>query len=571
MWRSDFFCMTPEQNHHHTAGMSYFAVHTTFLLAFFSLLSEWIPLDHVSWFALYQGLSFGTLAFSIFYIGQAFYWRPGWSWVITWTLLPLAFAHCGLALAIADYPHHEVAACGLGILFFASLAERKLRQATLFFVLALLVREDVGFHLAAILGLHVCYRWIVLRTQWSQLKYEWTFLFLAITSSSLALGFQSYGFPVGNTFFRTYVGSGEVSAFERVSQNFSRFLEKRSYLWAPWLATLLWSGFRRDLGLALALFAYLPWALLNFHGTREEAGSLFAYYGYPFLFSFAWVLLSLPWRGRPASPGAPFALLAICGVSLIGFGQHRVKNFFQNALPKAEFHHGREGTKVLKELQLSDSQNPDLRFDGATLSLGEGLIPKNSWVATCPTKRPPDLMLFWRNSFDVGHINRELLSLPKCEVWEVLGTPLRLVHGSNFRLPKSVQARLQPFPRLGASHQSIGARSLPGGHFEMQCGENSTRQLLLPLAGLPPGRLSIRYDLQCRRLDSEDKSFKFFWSTQTETPAAQVPLTLASTAMTLILEIPNQEKERKGILMPPPQCHITLVDCHFSWKPLQEP
>lgn len=571
MWRSGFFCMTPEQGHHTTAGMSYFAVHTTILVGIFSLLSNWVSFDHVTWFAVYQGLSFGLLAYSIYFIGRVFYWRPGWGWAIIWTLLPLAFVHSGLAIAVADYPHLEVAACGPGILFFANLIRKAWRQAFLWMFLAVIVREDVGFHLAAILGLHLTYFWFKNESDRVRLRRQIQFLCMALAASLILLVLQKVAFPLESTFHQTYVSLGsEEGGLNRMARNFQRFLEHRAYLWAPWLVAVAWSIVRRDGVLGLALGAYLPWTVLNLHGTREEPGSLFAYYGYPFFFSFAWIVLSPAWSSTIRASRAPWVLLTCCCLSAVALGKARMISFFHNAKPKPEFRQGMLAREVLKKFDLHRETAGRGFVDGAVLSLGEALIPAGSWVSRPPMAKSPSFILTWRDSFDQGHVNRELLQWRQPQAWELGETPLRLLQSEGYLIPEGVRPLLRPVPLVKATQRSVGARELPEGHFEMQPQGENQPQLSLQFLRLSSGKLNLRYTVEIKRLDPENRAIRMLWTGHEEAMETRCNLSPGDAEMAFELRIPTKEPKLEGLLVPPAGAHIIVLDCQLMWEPAEE-
>lgn len=563
MWRATPLCLTPLQDHHVLNGGSYYQVHLTLLAGLFSVISSLVPVNHIVWFALYQGLSFGLLAYSIFYIGQAFYRSDRLFAPWLWCLLGTAFAHSGLALAMANYPHHELAASGLQILFFALLLQKRIALASLCFGLALLVREDVGFHLCAILGLLTVYRW--LRGEpWKGYRIQAIFMLLAFLASLAAILLQKLAFPGGIVFSHTYLGDADTRGWPRIWGNLQLLLECRHYLWMPLLATLLFSLFRRDPVLLLAVLAYLPWALLNLHGTRPEPGTLFAYYAYPFLNSLAWILLSPQLGG--AREGRPqranlVAFALVIALSNWGLGRIEFDVFLRNITLTWRT------TDAIRQLPVFWERLPlrsdNMLADSAVVSLAGPHLPVHTWICAEPEKAQLDRVLFWEGSMDLGYVQEALLRMGETRAYRLAHTRLGLAVKEGHLLPEAVRELLVPTSHLWATHRLLGGVPRPQGHYRLTSGPREHPFLLTAFRRPPAPRVVLRYGLFCHSLP-EDQGW---WIVRSRAGAGQapqevrLPLSPGECQIEVPLDFPDPQARNLEITHSlPAYCEVTALD-----------
>lgn len=570
MWRATPFCLTPHQDAYVLDGTSYYSTHLTLLAGLFSATSYLVPTNHIIWFALYQGLSFGILAYSIFYIGQTFYWRTGTKFLALWFCLATGFANSGFSIAIATYPHHETASSGLQILFFAFLLQRRIRLASLWFCLALLVREDVGFHLCAILGLLTVYK-ILRRESFEEYRYEALFMVLAFLGSFAAIMTQKLGYPGGDVFYHTYLGDPATRGWGRIWGNFQRLLELRQYLWLPVATTFLFAVGRRDFVLFLALAAYLPWTLLNLHGTRPEPGTLFAYYAYPLFNSFAWILLSkqlTPQQraSRHDETAAIVGFIAIILTSTWGLGIRDVRTFIQNSIPSPAIFSAMRIHPFFESLQTAKLEANELRVDSAIVCAADRSIPPLTWL--CGNKSVLDLkvMLFWHDYIDLGFVNKQLILMQQPRVHLVDKTKVAIATKSNFVLSQSTQQMLVPMTRLWASHRLWGGRELTNGRFEIATGTAPQLFLRLYLLEPPGATLRVRYSIDCSTLNDKDSSLLITSTAASGTPPQETKVTLTpgKSVTEIVLEFPDEAAKSLEIsLTAPAETKLLVEECEF--------
>ncbi|MBX3167116.1 MAG: hypothetical protein KF760_06880 [Candidatus Eremiobacteraeota bacterium] len=374
---------------------TYMQVHMTWLAALFSLVSYAVPVDHVSWFAFYMGCSFGLLAFSVYYAGIKLVGGYGpWTWAFIGTCL----AQCGLSIEVAQYPHHEIAAVGLMTLFWTEFLRRRRFSSALFFLLAVSVREDVGFHICALLTLLWLYK-VALRQSDPGRGWAAVFAMAGFAFSLLDLGVQRWAFSHNSTFATTYAQGSASEAWLRVQQHLLYMLHHRAYLWAPLLMTVLIAIRRRSLVLLLAVAAYLPWLLLHLQAVREPVATLFGYYAYPFYNPIVWILFapveqgSLDrWGGRTIAR----EFLGVLVVSLLALASQNpgsIRAYCLRIWPRPEIRANMVARRQLAKLDVSQWPEVSTMGDSAVFSLAPWVFP----VRLQPTGPAPRMLFFWRD------------------------------------------------------------------------------------------------------------------------------------------------------------------------------
>jgi uncharacterized membrane protein len=272
---------------------SFYGIHIAPIISLVSALSFALPLDRVETFALYSGTSQGLLGFFMYRILNRWWFTPTPVGLLFATILSISFALNGLAISIASYPHFEIIipALLLGSLYF--LLEGRNICAAITTGLALLVREDAGFQLVALLGVLITFNYfngVSLRSQ----KWLCVFLAIAFLYSCMALGAQRLLFPSFDTFTWVYGNppSGHET-LELIAQRSVQIGKTRGYLWIP---LVLMGGaailFRAPY-VIVGIIAPLPWLCLQLLAHSEIAGTLQAYYAYPVMLSLGWVAVSL--------------------------------------------------------------------------------------------------------------------------------------------------------------------------------------------------------------------------------------------------------------------------------------
>jgi hypothetical protein len=180
--------------------------------------------------------------------------------------------------------------------------------------LALLTREDAGFHIATFLAAILTIR----RSQGLECKREravFAFLSIAAFYSVTAMALQRWAFPDHSSFARIYAGD---PSFAHVTPQLliTRLLGwsiYRSYALVPGAVCVLWAVMRRNPILAAGYISTLPWLAVHLVAVSALAGTLSSDYAFPLLVASFWPLLGALETKRTAALGHR-------GEAVIGFG-----------------------------------------------------------------------------------------------------------------------------------------------------------------------------------------------------------------------------------------------------------
>ena len=180
-------------------------------------------------------------------------------------------------------------------------------------LLALLTREDAGFHIAILLAVILTIRrWQGLEREGERAKLG--FLAIAALYSVTAMALQCWAFPDQSSFARIYAGE---PAFTHVTPQLlmTRLLGwsiYRSYALWPAAVCVLWVARRSNPTLAAGYISTLPWLAIHLVAVSALAGTLSSYYAFPLLVASFWPLLGALETKRAAALGRR-------GEAVIGF------------------------------------------------------------------------------------------------------------------------------------------------------------------------------------------------------------------------------------------------------------
>jgi hypothetical protein len=560
-WRSGLAEMPP------ALGLvpNFLQVHTAWLSVLFSSLSYLIPADHVSWFAFYMGCSYGLIAFSAYYAGIKLVggYKP---W--TWALLGTCLSQSGLSLAVAGYPHVEVAAIGLMTMFWVELARKRLHTAVLFFLLAVLVREDIGFHFTALLGL-LCLDSIWRRRPFSEWRW-WAAAGLAgILWSVLSLLFQKAMFPAGASFAKAY-GAGSLSqVWERMQRHVLYMISHRAYLWAPLLLTLCLALTRRSRTLLLALLAYLPWLLLHLQSSLDAVGTLFGYYAFPFYNSLVWVLIAPYIEGSLERLGrrrVALEFLSVCLLSSLAFAfQHRgsTTTLFREFLPDRGIGDGARARAYLAGLEPAKLANLGLKADSPTYSLAPRTLPAR--LQSPDDSNPVQALLYWRDSgYERERVFQNLIRMDHPKVYTFQNSRMCLaISGSGSEID-SFLSDWTPSTFLWATHYTA-ARFDSDGTVRSE-GTTSKEWLLKTYTDeLSGGRYQLTYTVKAKLGEpSRPASVEAVISSRM-VPIVETKLPLAAGVQKIGLKftIPSAVPACALGLKFPENAEVQVTDCEF--------
>lgn len=284
---------------------SFFLSHTSLIFLPFSGLSWLLPVGRVEWYANFQGLVYASCTLGVGVCARGLLTTAkakltAYKEVAIVLGLALIFSSNGIIWASIGVPHFEMLICGLALLFMHNLLRYMEQKSTgscmwmwVLWVLLISVREDAGFHLAAIL-LIVCTYYLFAGIPFCQWKTPLFWALLSVLASVFLIVWQKLYFPGDDALGRVYLGDPPMEHLQPslLMERFKYFLTHRIYIWLPWVVVCLIAAVRRNLMLTVGLLAYVPWFWLNFLAASLIPSSLQGYYAYPLFLSQVWVLLS---------------------------------------------------------------------------------------------------------------------------------------------------------------------------------------------------------------------------------------------------------------------------------------
>ncbi|HEY0946620.1 MAG TPA: hypothetical protein VGD81_15180 [Opitutaceae bacterium] len=315
---------------------SFYSTHYSPLLWLFSLPTYLLPVSPVVWLACLEALKHGGIAALSWCCIRAIPWqrgplarKPGNAGAtpalpiaaLAAAVVLLAPFH-GILLACIAYPHFETWFVPLALGFFWMLFRGKILPASLFFVAALLVREDVGFHLCGLLVVSSAAMCLARRQCDREIARWLGFAAAGFAASCSAVVLMKLLFPGDDAFTRVYLGDPPFAhlRWPRIAHILTVHFEQRGYIWMPVVVYALWAATSRAWWVLIGYAAFVPWFLFNFCAATINPATLSLYYAYPFAFALLWPLvgrLGFDGASRPARVLAWTA--AAFAVSIAGY------------------------------------------------------------------------------------------------------------------------------------------------------------------------------------------------------------------------------------------------------------
>lgn len=316
VWRSGLELKDPAAVRFIPDG-SFLRTHLSPFLYLPNALSYVFSLGPTYWYSIVYGLLHASLTLGVFYWVRKLL---GISVVASMlaALLAVLFAFNGNAAVSLQLPHYEIAIPAFILLVLSLLAAEKYRMALTMLIVTLTLREDAGLHFAALLAPTLIVRRLLGQQQWALDRWAWRFAVVAICYSIAAFAVQRTLYGNNGMLVENYLGS---PVFAHVTQalidgRLSVYLHERSYIWAPFLASIAWAALMRNPLIPLGFVGGLPWLVLHFLAKVPVVGGMAWYYGFPLIVGIAWPLLAV-WWWRNGAPSMRERRLAVAGFALI--------------------------------------------------------------------------------------------------------------------------------------------------------------------------------------------------------------------------------------------------------------
>ncbi len=309
---------------------SYYTVHFTPLLGLISLVSFFVPVGMVTWFASFHASIFSLLSAAAWLLAGDQCRRSGWPAIVVASLLAVLFGLNGIALGQVCYPHYEFIGPSFICLAIALYCTKWRRLGFICLVLGVLSREDAGLHAATLFGLLWGYETLTGRsTGLLPRRVLGQFTIISLLAGIGCMLCQKLFFPGSGIFSQSFLGDpvyGHVNASFLATRTLALLTTTLNVV-LPFLLAGITTIVLREPVFLLGFVAFIPWLLLNFLGPRDAPGALQLYYAFPFALSLFVAMaaalhsLRLQQLSGPAGRLAPLLLaLAFPLISIIGFG-----------------------------------------------------------------------------------------------------------------------------------------------------------------------------------------------------------------------------------------------------------
>jgi hypothetical protein len=307
---------------HVLGGGSFLATHVTPIFWITGQLRRLLPLSDAQFFAVFIGFCQALPAAGVFWLLRSGFRLASPLSVLAAAAIAIAFSFNGLALAISRYPHFEILIVGSAILFAVALFLRRHAIAAVWFAICLATREDAGLVLFGLLFVLIVLdrRYgAPLRSQRAAIAFAAIALGYSIAAFSLQLALAAGESPLA----RIYLGAPPFAAISAatIATRLFVYLFYRTYLLLPAVIAVCWAAAARNPYIVAGYAVCLPWALLHLTARTKMAGTLSAYYAYPFMIAAFWPLLGvlLERRRRGVAGGAAVPLLAFAAMLAASF------------------------------------------------------------------------------------------------------------------------------------------------------------------------------------------------------------------------------------------------------------
>ena len=414
---------------------SFYGIHFTPMLTLVSQISWLLPLDRVGVFATFIGLSHGLMGLVMYRILIRWRCPTDAPWIAVATVLSVGFALNGLALSITNYPHYEILVPSLFLLVLWLMLQKRLLAAWLIGMLALWIREDVGFHFVAVLGLLIVYR--RLRGHSFRLQKELlVFSAFCLAYSMAALTLPTYLYPTLKTFQWVYAGRPPFAHLtpDLILHRLIFLVDERPYVWLPLGGILLSAAILRSGYVAIGAVAFLPWLGLQLSAAHNGPGTLSIHYPYPLILGIGWVAIAFSRYSNIRQPSRRHYLAAACfGVVVAStfVSNQTLGNFLRNSFPREFAWRPQPSINFANALGESTQFLGNMRADTAIISLAPSAFSPTNWLRPqeWDDRKPDsnvDTIVYFKHGFESEKIVTQKAAMRQAIPYLVPGTNIRL-------------------------------------------------------------------------------------------------------------------------------------------------
>jgi hypothetical protein len=431
---------------------SFLTIHIVPIFLVTGVMRSLLPVSDAQFFAGFIGFCQALPGIAVFWLLRSGFGMRRPAGLAIATLLGTAFSFNGLALAIARYPHFEMLAVGSFALFAVALFLKRPVLAGAFFALCLATREDVGLHIFAVLFVYIALnRWR--GVGWRDQRTEIAFALAAFAYSGAILLAQAALSTGPTPVARIYFGDPPFAhlAIDTTVARLLGYALFRAYIILPAAVAAIWAILTRNPYIIVGYVAFLPWGLLQLVAQSDIAGTLSAYYAYPFMIASFWPLLGvlLEWRrrgveGRTAAPMLAFAAMIAVSFTAVSWqlnpgGLELPGDFFD---PPSQI---RQATteRAIAEISRSRPLLGTVRIEAGIVAIAPDDFLPSETIASGDSLLP-DTIVYFSEGYEAERAGQLAAAARLVRRYRVPGTSLRLATDRDIPANSALGALLAP-------------------------------------------------------------------------------------------------------------------------------
>ncbi len=419
-------------------GASFYEFHISPIFTVFALTAGRLIGSPPHAFAAFMGLSQAMAALAVFWaLAGPVRMRP-----VAAAGLATIFACSGLVIAILRFPHQELFLAAAIMLFLVAFHQRRYGLAAAMMLIALLTREDGGFHIAGLLATVIVARRVLGMRRPDEPAMAW-FLAAALLASIAALAIQRVLFPEASSFARIYAG---VPAFAHlgwaeVAQRLAGWSIFRAYAVLPMLVAIAWALTKRRPYLLAGYVSVVPWLALQLCALSPLPATLSGYYAFPLLFAGFWTLLGALGDEPKADPllrreiAIGFGLVLAASFVMLPAQQNPNKTgLIESLAPPPGPAQQRRIEQAAAMIAAQRAKLGNLVVDDGTVSLSlDRFGPQETFYPG--THRRIDTVVFFPGAFRMPEVTAAIAHNGLALRYAISGTPIRIASNRALDLP----------------------------------------------------------------------------------------------------------------------------------------
>jgi hypothetical protein len=389
----------------------YFSEHVSPILWVTNAISFIVPLAKFDYYAACIATIYALYAAGVYRAWQLCDARVTAAGTLVAILVALAATFGGIGVVALGLPHPEMAIPALALWFTIAVVERAYLWAGFWLAACLLVREDAGLHVFALLVLWAGVQVWRQRAVSKDIRWVIGFALAALGYSVLALLAKRLDFPASDNLTRAYLGS---PAWHHVTVPFVLdrlrfYFLMRGYVTLPLLLTCIWAAITRNPLLPLGYIAALPWLVFSLLAVHATPGTLAYYYAFPFWLALAWPLIAmrlwadssgrLTWR-------CPYALVLLTSVVAWRGDRLVIYPLDRNSFGDAPFVYNdtlRDRAAYQAFADYFVAHRPlfgTTALDEAVFGLLIDQVDRKSWLEDWRSNEAPETLIYFNRAFD---------------------------------------------------------------------------------------------------------------------------------------------------------------------------